>query len=507
MTTDDVVRDDDGWRRLDRRTIGLTAVRCLGSAVVAGVPATFWVSRALPFWGALGVVLGAAAVFVGAAALIDRVRWTRTRYRVLPDRFELHKGIVVRSRRSLQRERIRTVDITASPLLRLFRVVRVDIGTGEQASGDTSPLLLNPVSRAEAESLRRTLLDRETTGEAVVTDDGTLSTFDLSWVRYAPMSFATPLLGAAAFGLTLQVAEWFGMQTDVVLWALRLLDDLPLVVAILLLVAVGLVIGVIASSALFVEMWWQYRLEREPGGTLRVRRGLLTTRSISVEERRLRGIEVVEPLGNRLAGAARIDAVATGMQRSRDEKADHKTLLPAAPRALASRIGAVVLREAVSPTDAVRLRSHPRAALGRRVRWALLAVAAVVLPLVVLGVTLTSVLTHAAWIAALVLLPVAVALAYEAYRGLGHGLSGDYLVTRHGAVRRTTVALQRSGVIGLTVRQSVFQRRRGLLTITATTAAGSQGYSAYDVAEHDGLAFAEQAVPGLLTPFLERVEN
>ncbi|MGH3515098.1 MAG: PH domain-containing protein, partial [Pseudonocardiaceae bacterium] len=73
---------------------------------------------------------------------------------------------------------------------------------------------------------------------------------------------------------------------------------------------------------------------------------------------------------------------------------------------------------------------------------------------------------------------------------------------RHGAGVRGTVALQRAGVIGWTVSQSLLQRRTGLITVTATTAAGSGGYSVIDVETAEGLAVAEQAVPGLLEPFV-----
>ena len=142
--------------------------------------------------------------------------------------------------------------------------------------------------------------------------------------------------------------------------------------SILLLLALAIAAGVVGAAGLFAEMWWHYRLEREPGGTLRVRRGLLTTRSITLEEQRLRGVEVVEPLGARLAGAARVDAVATGMKRD-DDKTDSKTLLPAAPRAVAHDVAAKVLGEPV--LDDVRLVPHPPAARGRRLRWALLAAA------------------------------------------------------------------------------------------------------------------------------------
>jgi putative membrane protein len=127
-----------------------------------------------------------------------------------------------------------------------------------------------------------------------------------------------------------------------------------------------------------------------------------------------------------------------------------------------------------------------------------------VVVLAVLGALTTVVLLHLAWIAAVVLTPVALALALDAYRNLGHGLSGDYLVTRYGAGSRHTVALLRGGVIGWTVRSSPFQRRAGLVTIAATTGAGHGEYLVRDVGEGEGLALAAEAVPGLLTPFLER---
>ena len=100
----------------------------------------------------------------------------------------------------------------------------------------------------------------------------------------------------------------------------------------------------------------------------------------------------------------------------------------------------------------------------------------------------------------------AFARTLDAYRGLGHAISGRYLVTRSGTLRRSTAALERAGVIGWTVKQSYFQRRAGLLTITATTAAGGGAYTAYDTDATEGLAFAAEAVPGLLEPFLERAD-
>ncbi|MGH3879475.1 MAG: PH domain-containing protein [Actinophytocola sp.] len=312
---------------------------------------------------------------------------------------------------------------------------------------------------------------------------------------------ATPLLGAAAFGAVLQASEWFDLQGALFSTVRGLFGGLPLAGLVAVLVAIGLVVGVVGSLLLFVEMWWQYRLTREHG-SLRVHRGLLTTRSLSLEQRRLRGVDVFEAFGSRLAGAARVDVVATGLRvRSGNERADPKTLLPAAPLAVAHRVAVDVL--GATPLSDVDIRAHPAAARGRRLRWAVFSVLAFVALVALLGVLLTVVLAHVAWIAAVVLMPVAVALALDDYRNLGHGLSGDFLVTRYGAGSRHTVALVRGGIIGWTVRSSPFQRRVGLVTLAATTAANTGQYLVRDVGESEGLTFAAAAVPDLLTPFLE----
>ncbi|WP_405862173.1 PH domain-containing protein [Streptomyces sp. NBC_00090] len=492
------------WRRLDRRMLLATAAVLCGVAGGAGLPTTAGLAGSRPLWQALAWVLAGAFLLVLGGTVVDYVRWRRTRYRIGPERVELHTGLLLIKRRSLARERVRSVDLTANPLQRVLGLVKVRIGTGESTGGDESTLELDLVTRAEGERLRHELLARAT-DPGDLPHEGALAAVDPRWIRYAPVSFVAPALGGAAAGAVMQVSEWFGAQAEVIDWIGDRFRDVSVTWMIVDLILIATVVGAVGALGLWVEMWWNHRLEREPGGTLRVRRGLLTARSVSIEERRLRGIEVVEPLGVRLVGAARVDAVATGLAKDDGDKhSDLKTLLPAAPREIADRVAAQVLREPEPPTGAP-LAAHPRAARTRRLAWALWSVAVPVAVLAVLGLLVTPVLLYVAAGCAVVLTPVAVLLALDAYRGLGHGVSGAYLVTRSGTVRRATVALQRSGVIGWTVKQSYFQRRAGILTLTATTAAGAGAYDIYDAGESQGLSFAAEAVPELLAPFLEPV--
>jgi putative membrane protein len=148
----------------------------------------------------------------------------------------------------------------------------------------------------------------------------------------------------------------------------------------------------------------------------------------------------------------------------------------------------------------VRLVPHgPRA---RQRRWVRALTGASVLPgLVVLGAAF---LGWAWWLLVPAALSWAVGawLAHDRYRRLGHALTADHLVLQRDSFRGRRDALQRDGIIGWNMRQTLFQRRAGLVTLTATTAAGKQAYHAVDIPEELAVALADEAVPGLLTAFV-----
>jgi len=104
-------------------------------------------------------------------------------------------------------------------------------------------------------------------------------------------------------------------------------------------------------------------------------------------------------------------------------------------------------------------------------------------------------------IASLALLPAAGFVAVDRYRNLGHRLAGGWLVTRTGTFARRRSIIGTDAIIGWRIHQTWFQRRQGLMTLTATTAAGQQHYSLRDVPVAEGLAVAAQATGDLIRPF------
>ena len=479
------------WRRLDPRMLAVTPLRQLIGFLPVVAVVLLAGARELDgrFYGLLAAVV--AVVLAGVA------RWFTTRYRVTDERVELRSGLLFRSSRSVPRDRIRTVDLTAGPVHRVFGLSVLKVGTGQRTEGtEQGELALDAVSATEADGLRRRLLERagETVPVPVAAADQTIARLDWAWLRYAPLTVSSLVAVGAVAGAGGQLAGELGVDPSEVPaldGAGAQLNAAPLWLGVLVFAVLVLAVALLGSVALFVEAWWGFRLAREPGGTLRVRRGLLTTRSVSLEEARVRGVELTEPLLLRAGRGARLTAVATGLGGT-GQGEGRGTLLPPAPRAAAHRVGAAVL-DAPQPPTGSALRSHPRAALRRRLVRAVLPVLGVSGALALVGPV-------PGWIpwAVLSALPVTLALAVDAYRNLGHALAGEYLVTRHGAAIRRTVVLQRSGVIGWTVSQTFFQRRAGLATVAATTAAGSGAYHVIDVGIADGLALADRAVPDLL---------
>ncbi|HYU65212.1 MAG TPA: PH domain-containing protein, partial [Jatrophihabitantaceae bacterium] len=106
------------------------------------------------------------------------------------------------------------------------------------------------------------------------------------------------------------------------------------------------------------------------------------------------------------------------------------------------------------------------------------------------------------WTGALVLVALSLPLAADRASNLGHALTDSYLVTQNGALVRRRAVLSRDGIIGVNLRSTFFQRRAGLATLTATTAAGRQGYRVQDVAAADAVDLAGDVLPGLLDEFV-----
>ncbi|HEY1644406.1 MAG TPA: PH domain-containing protein [Streptosporangiaceae bacterium] len=473
------------------------------------------------YWG-----IAVAALAIGASV----VRYCTTRYRITAERVYLRHGLLNTKVLSVPRDRVRSVDLSAHVVYRLLGLRRVQVGTGRNDRREGESLHLDALRLADAESLRRTLLTapRAPAGGpagAVAGDlaPGTtpagpqpelaagppgpaereLARLQPGWIRFAPLTLTGLVIIGVVVGAVLQFVDATHVNVIAVGPVHRVLVRVgtePAGLQILDGVLTVLVAAVLLSVAGYIALFWNYRLVSEAGGVLRVSRGLLSTRVTTIDTRRLRGAELSEPLLLRAAGGARCLAITTGLRVGHGAERGGSLLVPPAPRRVAAQTAATVLGTGSGPLTGDLARHGPAARRRRHVR-ALSAAALVVAGFLAAG--LAGAVPGWAWLPSLALLPLAAVLADDRYRSLGHRLDDGWLVTRTGSLVRRRSVLSAEGIIGWRIHQSWFQRRQGLVSLAATTAAGRQHYVAHDIPQARALALAAAATPALVSPFLD----
>ncbi|NHN55649.1 PH domain-containing protein [Calidifontibacter sp. DB0510] len=495
------------WRRLDSRMVLIHPVREVIRFLPALVGLLFAGGQVGQHWyGALGAVVPIA---LGVA------RWFTTRYRFTAQQVQLRRGLVNKTELSAPLDRVRSVDVTATLLHRALGLAVVKIGTGAANSNDGS-VILDGLSAKQAAALRRDLLHRvdaervAAQGDSPTTDvngqareaakaarpayveapDEVLYTMRPAWFALAPLAPAGFITALALLGVGAQVISQAGIdltENGAVRDGVDLARGFGVMVVVAVAVVAGLAFIVIVALIGSVLTWFGFRLSRDPGGrTFHVSRGLLTTRNTSMEARRLRGVELHEPIPMRWARAASLSAITTGVAGKKSQ--DSSSLTPPSPRVVVARTADAILG-ARGVLD-IPIAGHGPVAARRRYTRALLGWIALTalasVPLVALD------LLPYAGVAAVGLLVLALLLGRSRAAALGHALTDRFLIGRSGAVDRETFVVERTAAVAVTYRQTFFQRRAGVATVLLATAAGDQEYAVLDVpAEAGAVLFTE----------------
>jgi putative membrane protein len=494
------------WQRLSPRNLLIDPVKVLGQFAFPAVIALVGISsgdRGMPWWALPIVVVGAVAFGV--------LPWLTTFYRTTDTQFQIRSGLLNKKTKTAPLDRVRSVDLEASLLHRIVGLSKVQIGTGV----DDDRITLDSVTAEEAAGLRSFLLSRRTPPSAVSSDGPppagvdvatppsgvqdeappaprVLAEIDWAWLRFAPFSLARLVVLAAAVGALSQFGDQLPVA-DTAESAWTWVHQFALYLVIGGLVIGGLTGWVMVAVTGYIVQWWNMRLTRE-AGSLHLTAGLFTTRSITVEEQRVRGVQMQEPVLLRLVGGAELSTLATGVGSG-----GVTAILPPCPRDVARSVGADVLETPVPMT--MPLVEHGPAA--RRRSWirhlwgALLLIAVPLVTMVRVDVP--------AWVpvvVALVSLTLSAVAAEASYRHLGHATTPDHLVVGSGELTRVRTVLEHDGIIGWVVRQSWFQRRLALATLIATTAAGAERVIARDIPLAKAIRLADDSTPGVLTPWL-----
>ena len=467
----------DGWQRLSPRMLLVHPVHevmrqlpvLIGSLVLGSATGN-------PLWTVAGVAL---IVVYGLA------RWFTTSYRIGPEEVTLRTGVLQRSVLSVPRNRIRSVSTDARLLHRLLGLTVLRVSTGREATGDIA-FALDAVPAGDVPRLRAVLLADSLPPQP---SGRVLAAWQPSWLRYSPLTFTGLAMIAAALGVISQSGLLRPLRDSAVL---RAGEGAAEGLGVWGAVAVGAGVVLVASVALSVTqslLTYANLMLRRDGEVLHLSHGLLRVREHTYDMRRLRGGTLREPLLVRLFGGARLDAVMTGVAGA----GEASQLLPPCPRATAE----AVLVDLIERPDAVTGTLTPHGPAATRRRW----VRALALPVVAsvgAGIAaLTVGIGVWVWPVLALLAAFSVFLAADRSRSLGHRAGGGWLVARSGSMQRRRDCVAAPGIVGWTVRQSWPQRRAGVATLVAATAAGTKRYEVLDVPADAAWTIAATTSPWL----------
>ncbi|MEE3850906.1 PH domain-containing protein [Gordonia sp. LSe1-13] len=491
------------WHRLSPWMIAVKPIEQLPQLIPLLIAIVF-AGRGAPD---LAIIIGIVVV-----ALVSVVPWLVTRYQVTDEHVRVRSGVLTRKVATARRDRIRSVDLTASPAHRIVGLTKVRIGTG--GDKESSVVELNAIPTAEANVLHGNLMataaritarDAEPEGAPVeTTPPQELARLQRSWLRYSPFSLTGFAAAAAIGGLAAQVAneaDLYERSASVVSDVGDRLQGVPVAALVVATVVAVLAIGAVLSVGGYLFSYWNFTLTRNlDDGTLRIRRGLLTTNATSLDENRIRGVHTHEPVLMRPLRGARLYAIATGHDK-------HPLLLPPAPAAEVVRVGRLVAH----PTDfgvgdelTMPLRRHGPGALSRRITrglWAGVVVAAVA------AVLVAGPLTWPWLVLGILIAAISTMLGVVRYHHLGVGLTDRSVVISPPRIARHRYVVDRAGTVGWASRASFFQRRRGVETLSLATAAGSESYAMVDLEPAASTGVMSAVSPDLVAPFLERTPD
>ncbi len=419
--------------------------------------------------------LAALSAVVGFGLL----RWFFTTYRISDEYVELRTGVLRRRSISVPRNRIRSIQTDSRLLHRLLGLTVLRVGTGQQSRSEGA-VALDAVEAAQVPRLRAMLL-AESLDVAEQPPGRVLARWQPSWLRYAPLSFSGVGLIAAVIALAYQVGG-VTLSERVAKAGAEAAHRTGIVVA----VSVGAA-GVLLVSVLLAVLWswltYGGLLLRRDAGVLHLRHGVLRVREHTFDMRRLRGGTFREPLLVRFLRGGRLDAVMTGVHG----EGESSVLLPPCPAATAK----AVLTDLIDDASAVSgpLRGHGPAAARRR--WTR-ALAVPLLAGIAIVLAPLPVWVWAVWVA---VTAACALLAVDRVRSLGHRVADGWLVARTGSLERRRDCIACAGIIGWTVRQTLLQRRAGVATLIAATAAGRKHYRVIDVPAGLAWSVAAEASP------------
>ena len=226
-------------------------------------------------------VFGVIVAVILIALAVSQLWWSRIGFRLSDDEVELRSGLITTKVRATRYSRIQAVDVIEPFAPRVFGLAAVRV---EAAGGTDSAIEIGYVPRAEAEDLRRELLDRIAAQgpEAAMTvdPDEVLTEGPSAAALIPPIPVARSLAGAA-----LRLSTLFTVAISLV----------PVLSEVTFAVVLPVLVGFIPQIWTQIDQSWRYTATLDDG-VLNLSYGLANRRRQAVPLDRIHAIRLSQPV-------------------------------------------------------------------------------------------------------------------------------------------------------------------------------------------------------------------
>lgn len=407
----------------------------------------------------------------GVALIGGAVGWWVFKYRVYEDELQIRKGIIVKNKVYMSKDRIQVIDITEGLLQRAFGLVKVEVKT---AGGGTESATISAISREEAEALRSELRKKngassegiEVTGdeEDEILASWKLSTKDLVFAAFTSGNFG--LIASILGAISGQMDEFINEET--IEYVYEVMPGYSNVTVIISLIVAIIVISWALSFLGVIFRYSDFRLEKT-SKELIITSGLLERKHITVPFDRIQAVRFVEGILRQPFGYGMIYVESAGFDQN--QKGSSIVL---APFVAASNVSAF-LGEFLTEYDEPEFEIRPsKSVLFRYIRRPNY--------FMFLLIPFAWYLLDYGWFL-IFSLPLLGYLGWLRYKDAALALGDGILRMRYRVLSRTTAIVKRNRIQNIGLTQNLFQKRRSIhnLTVTAASGAGGMGFEIADI--------------------------
>ncbi|KIL52199.1 PH domain-containing protein [Jeotgalibacillus soli] len=428
------------------------------------------------FWAYLPLIsLGVVLLVVLGAGIL---KWLRFTYRLEQEELRIEYGLFVKKKRYIPFERIQSLNYSEGIFHRPFNLVKIKVETAGSSSSMESEAELTAITKEEANELNRIIaqakkrLKEKGTGSnlEIDTDDfdgaeglGVIEEeapqekilYRMSIKDLLVMATTSGGAGVVISGVLIFLLQ-FGdlIPIEAVIDELVEVVQAGLVLAVIL-VFIGLVIAWIIAVAMTLLRYADFTVKLVEKDLI-ITRGLLEKRQTTIPLNRIQGIRFNQNIVREPLKYITVTIESAGGS-ALEKDSNTISLLPMIRTADVNGILEEILPEY---EWSMEFKGAPKRSIFRYMFWNLLFISLVIAPV--------SYFFYPFGLLTLLLYPMIAIFSWLQYKTAGYRISGDQLTMRYRGIVRHTVFMKKKRIQSLELKETWFQKKGRLATLSAT---------------------------------------